>query len=375
MYFNSFLIKAILRKVQINIRKSKLNESNVLIKIEQLTHIPARVHHILSQTLATEDTLNALYSPLPPYTIDFHLINLICAGLTLPFHCNPLEKLTLLTQNGTRICLITASDGLAIQPSPHPLIIPPDSLIVHTDSTWSGDIRPSHTTRNRGPLYCYTWNLLQEETTRLTDIIHGRSMSGEKWELSHPIHTYCPEATTPIWEHIEGTHPSSRLTAAFWGGGIDEEVMMDLPVPPFLRKKCYRALIVRILKEAHKRWKQRNTQLLQSGNLTDYEWTPSKLAHKTPPTSPNKRKRDIQWTNNRLVETRMQRILHDYIHTPIPRPPNTTPQTDTDSGEDSGWTKHIEEVGILEGGAVVGRSGGTGVSAGLTRLLLRYRAG
>mgnify|MGYP001148364929 CR=1 FL=1 len=29
VYFNSFLIKAILRKVQINIRKSKLNESNV----------------------------------------------------------------------------------------------------------------------------------------------------------------------------------------------------------------------------------------------------------------------------------------------------------------------------------------------------------
>ena len=184
-------------------------------------------------------------------------------------------------------------------------------------------------------------------------------MSGEKWELSHPIHTYCPETTTPIWEHIEGTHPSSRLTAAFWGGGIDEEVMMDLPVPPFLRKKCYRALIVRILKEAHKRWKQRNTQLLQSGNLTDYEWTPSKLAHKTPPPSPNKRKRDIQWTNNRLVETRMQHILHDYIHKPIPRPPNTTPHSDTDSGGKSGGTKHIEEVGILEGGAVVGRSGGT----------------
>ena len=30
MYFNSFLIKAILRKVQINLRKSKLNESNVI---------------------------------------------------------------------------------------------------------------------------------------------------------------------------------------------------------------------------------------------------------------------------------------------------------------------------------------------------------
>jgi hypothetical protein len=88
---------------------------------------------------------------------------------------------------------------------------------------------------------------------RLEDIIHGRSMSGEKWELSQPTRTYCPEANTPIWEYIEGTHPSSRLTAAFWGGGIDEEVMMGLPVPPFLRKKCYRDRIARTIKEAYKR--------------------------------------------------------------------------------------------------------------------------
>jgi hypothetical protein len=66
-------------------RSKVLLQGEQLINIEQLTHIPARVHHILSQTLATEDTLNALYSPLPPYTVDFHLINLICAEFTLPF--------------------------------------------------------------------------------------------------------------------------------------------------------------------------------------------------------------------------------------------------------------------------------------------------
>jgi hypothetical protein len=245
-------------------RSKVLLQGERLIKIEQLTHfLPARVHHILSQTLATEDTLTALYFSLPPYTVGFHLINLVCTEFTLPFHHNPLlfhlfihvpqlgledlefahtglfvhvlntssiliEKLTLLTQTGIRVCLITASEDLVIQPSTPPLIIPPDSLIVHTGSTWSGDTRPSHTTRNLAPLYCHTWNLSQEETVRLKDIIHGRSMSGEKWELSHPIHTYCPEANTPIWEHIEGTHPSNRLTAAFWGGRIDEEVMMGL---------------------------------------------------------------------------------------------------------------------------------------------------
>ena len=64
-------------------------------------------------------------------------------------------------------------------------------------------------------------------------------MAGEKWELFNPTRTYCPEADTPIWEYIEGSHPSRRLTAAFWGGGIDEEVMQALPVPPFTRKKCY----------------------------------------------------------------------------------------------------------------------------------------
>ena len=85
-------------------------------------------------------------------------------------------------------------------------------------------------------------------------------MAGEKWEYSYPIRTYCPEAHTPIWEHIEGsTHASRTITIlergdvmkrsyrpslfAFWGGGIDEEVMQALPVPPFgegglMRRSC-----------------------------------------------------------------------------------------------------------------------------------------
>ena len=54
-------------------------------------------------------------------------------------------------------------------------------------------------------LYCHTWNFSPEELARLTDIIHGRSTAREKWELSNPIRTYCPEADTPIWEHIEGS--------------------------------------------------------------------------------------------------------------------------------------------------------------------------
>jgi hypothetical protein len=37
------------------------------------------------------------------------------------------------------------------------------------------------------------------------------------------------------------------------GGGIDEVVMLALPVPPFTLQKCYRELIRRVLKKAHKR--------------------------------------------------------------------------------------------------------------------------
>jgi hypothetical protein len=127
--------------------------------------------------------------------------------------------------------------------------------------------------------------------------------------------------------------------------------MLALPVPPFTLQKCYRELIRRVLKEAHKRWKHRNTQLLQSRDLVDHAWIPSTRTFKVPPTSPRKRKRDIQWSATRLTETRMQHILHDYTHTQHLSPSQCTTHTDTDPGEDSGVIKHIEEVGILEGGA------------------------
>lgn len=114
-----------------------------LLKIEQLTHIRASVHHIISHhTLTSEDTLNALHIPLPSYTVDFHLINLVCTEFTLPFIQNLLsfhpfirfpqqgledldsahtgilvhvldtsipleEKLFTIIQTGIRVCLIT----------------------------------------------------------------------------------------------------------------------------------------------------------------------------------------------------------------------------------------------------------------------------
>jgi hypothetical protein len=71
-------------------RSKVLLQGDRFLKIEQLTHIPARVHHILSHTLTAEDTLNALYLTRPSYTVDFHLINLVCTEFTRPFHHNPL---------------------------------------------------------------------------------------------------------------------------------------------------------------------------------------------------------------------------------------------------------------------------------------------
>jgi hypothetical protein len=55
----------------------------------------------------------------------------------------------------------------------------------------------------------------------------------------------------------------------------------------------------------------------------------------------------------------MQHILHDYTHTQRPSHMQCTPHTDTDPGEDSERNNGIEEVGISEAGAEVGRSGGT----------------
>jgi hypothetical protein len=70
--------------------KKALLQGDRLLKIEQLTHISARVHHILYHILTAEDALNALHIPLSPYTVDFHLINLVFKEFTLPFYHNPL---------------------------------------------------------------------------------------------------------------------------------------------------------------------------------------------------------------------------------------------------------------------------------------------
>ena len=112
-------------------------------------------HHILPHTFNAEDTLNTFHLSLPSYTVDFYLINIICAGLTLPFQYNPLPF-----------------------------------------------------------------------------------------------------------------HPFTRSVQ------LDLSVMQALPVPPFRLKKCYGELIQRVLKDAHKRWKHRNTQLSQSVDLVDHVWTP-----------------------------------------------------------------------------------------------------
>ena len=186
-------------------------------------------------------------------------------------------------------------------------------------------------------------------------------MSGDKWSLFQPIHKYCPETDTPLWSYAEGTHQSRRHTTAFWGGGIDEEVMLALPIPFFTLQKCYRELIRRILKEAHKRWRHRNTQLKQSGHIVDHDWVPRTHSPKVTTSSPRKRKRDIQWTINRLTETRMQHIIHDYIHNPTKKPINNAQHSDTNSGEDSWGSTHTVGVSTREGEA---EAGGTGVTGG-----------
>jgi hypothetical protein len=54
-----------------------------------------------------------------------------------------------------------------------------------------GDISEIH-------LFYYYWNLSPSEFILLTDTIRGITMSGEKWDLTQPIHKYCPETDTPL---------------------------------------------------------------------------------------------------------------------------------------------------------------------------------
>jgi hypothetical protein len=63
------------------------------------------------------------------------------------------------------------------------------------------------------------------------------------------------------------------LTAAFWGGGIDNEVMQAFPVSPLYSlhsEKVLQRTNHTIIKKGHNRWKHRTTQLSESGELNPY---------------------------------------------------------------------------------------------------------
>jgi hypothetical protein len=127
-------------------RSKMLLKGEKLLQIDHTTHIPARAYHILTHTHNTEDARDAFQLPLPAYTVDYDFIIMICTGLTLSFHYNPLpfhpfthsvqldiseihtahtgvlihtqdfpffleEKLTTLILADIRICLITTQEG------------------------------------------------------------------------------------------------------------------------------------------------------------------------------------------------------------------------------------------------------------------------
>jgi hypothetical protein len=135
--------------------------------------------------------------------------------------------------------------------------------------------------------------------------------------------------------------------------------MQALPVPPFTRKKCYRELITRIIKEGHNRWKHRNTQLSESGELTPHLWSPKPRTLTTLP-SPHKRKRDVAWSTQRITETTMQKILHNFTYTAHTHTEDTTETTSSapDDGSGGGGSGSLGKCGDREGeaGAVGGGS-------------------
>ena len=166
-------------------------------------------------------------------------------------------------------------------------------------------------------------------------------------QTAHPY--ILPRGRHPhLWEFIEGTHPSTKLTSAFWGGGIDEEIMQALPVPSFTRKKCYRELIARIIKEGYTRWKLRNTQLSESGDLNPHLWSPKPRTLTSLP-SPHKRKRDVTWSIQRITETNMQKLLHNYTFTAHLPAVDTTELNPLSQDEGSGGSGNLGEWGEWEG--------------------------
>ena len=110
--------------------------------------------------------------------------------------------------------------------------------------------------------------------------------------------------------------------------------MQGLPVPPFTLKKCYRDIITGVIKEGHKRWTHRNTQLSESGDLTPRPWSPKARTLTTAPSS-QKRKRDVAWSSQRITETNMQKILHKFTHTSTKDTKTPSGQVDKTGGESS----------------------------------------
>jgi hypothetical protein len=123
--------------------------------------------------------------------------------------------------------------------------------------------------------------------------------------------------------------------------------MQALPVPSFTRKKCYRELIARIIKESYTRWKLRNTQLSEAGDLTPHLWSPKLRTHTSLP-SPHKRKRDVTWSIRRITETNMQKLLHNYTYTAHPHAADTTEITSLTQGDGSGGSGSLKEWGEWE---------------------------
>ena len=110
----------------------------------------------------------------------------------------------------------------------------------------------------------------------------------------------------------------------------------------------YRELIARIIKEGYTRWKLRNTQLSESGDLNPHLWSPKPRTLTSLP-SPHKRKRDVTWSIQRITETNMQKLLHNYTYTAHLPAVDTTELNPLSQDEGSGGSGNSGEWGEWEG--------------------------
>jgi hypothetical protein len=85
--------------------------------------------------------------------------------------------------------------------------------------------------------------------------------------------------------------------------------------------------------------------------LTPHPWSP-KPRTLTTLSSPHKRKRDVPWSTQRITETTMQKILHNFTHTAHTHTEDATETTSPAQDDESGGEWQLRGMWGLGGASL-----------------------